>query len=159
MLLEDALWSFGLLAALLGASLAFIRLRRGTSDFKQMRGAKERMPSSVRAFEKLTLYALTLGTGGLVFHAFKLFHQGQVSGATAVYAVVGALLVAIPVGALSANGISWVVPPLRRANLAAMLGSDVTFASANRGLILFGSISIPVGVIALAVAVFEPWVR
>jgi hypothetical protein len=117
------------------------------------------MSSSGLNFEKLTLYALPLVTGGLVFHAFKLFHKGQVTGGAAVYAIVGSFLVAIPVGALGANGISWVAPPLRRANLATMLGSDVSFASANQRLVLFGAVSIPVGVIALAVAVFEPWAR
>jgi uncharacterized membrane protein YidH (DUF202 family) len=122
-----------------------------------MRGVKQHLSSSVRAIEKLTLYALAFLTGGFAFRTFAQFHKGPVTAATAVYTVMGVFLVAIPVGALGANAISWVVPPLRRANQAAMSGSQVSFTSANRGLLLFAAASIPAGLLMLAVAALEPW--
>jgi hypothetical protein len=159
MSITEALWTYGFLGLLLLASLLFMRLRRRTEDFTQMRGVKRRLSSWAGAFEKLSLYAVVLATGGAVFRVFAQFHKGQVTGATAVYAVIGAFLIAIPVGALGANGISWIVPPLRRANQAAMAGAEVSFSTANRGLFLFAAVSIPVGLIALAAAALEPWAR
>jgi hypothetical protein len=155
----EAIWSFGLLGLLLLLCVSFMRYRRRTDDFGQMRHAKQRLSPTVRTVEKLTLYALALVTGGAIFVAFTHVHSGQVTGATAVYATVGAFLVAIPVGGLGANGMSWFVPPLRRANLSAMSGSNVSFASANRGLVFFAAVSIPAGLIALTIAALEPWVR
>ncbi|MCI3133787.1 hypothetical protein [Phenylobacterium aquaticum] len=159
MSLAETVWSFGFLGLLLLGIFWFRRLRSRTDDFRQTRDVKQRISSSVAIFEKVALYALALLVGGLLFRTFAIFHKGQVTGATAVYVVLGCSLVAIPVAALGANGISWVVPPLRRANQAAMSGSQVSFASANRGLLLVATASVPIGLIAIIVAGLEPWAR
>ena len=64
-----------------------------------------------------------------------------------------------PVGALMANLMSWLWPPLRQANEAAMQGTQVSFTTANYGLVQFAIVSVPVGLLAVAVAAFAPWAR
>ena len=160
----ENVWSFGLLGRLLLALLLFRRLRRQTAGYHESRAVKGRLPTWVRAVEGLALFALVLAVGGLVFLAFSLFRRGggaghQIAGATAIYSTVGAVLIAVPLGALSANLVSWLLPPLRRANEAAMSSSQVSFASANRGLLQFGAASVPAGLIAIAVAAVAPWAR
>ena len=155
----EALWSFTFLGLLLVAQGAFARYRRGTDDFKRLREFKQRLPARTKAFEAIALFALMGITGGLAFQAFTLFHKGRVEGATAVYAFIGTFLVAWPVSALSANGISWVVPSLSRANEAAMPGTGVSLSNVNRGIARLAAVMIPVGLLALCVAVLEPWAQ
>ncbi len=44
-------------------------------------------------------------------------------------------------------------------DLRAMDRLTVSFGVLNGGLILFGCVSVPVGVIELIIATFEPWAR
>lgn len=160
----EIVWSFALLGLLLIALLLLVRLRRWTADYRESRTAKGRLPSWVRGVEMLALYVFVLAIGGLVFVAFIRLNSlegigRRIVGATAIYVTVGAALIASPLGALMANLVSWLLPPLRRANDAAMAGTHVSFASANRGLLQCATVSVPVGFIAVAVAAFAPWAR
>lgn len=157
MLDRESCWSFGLLGLLLLGFLLFRRIRRGTKDFHESREARQHLAPWARAAEQVLLVALLAVFTTMVFLAFPTFHAGRVEGATAVFLVMGAVLIAFPLGALAANAISWLTPPLRRANLASMSGTQVSFASANRGLLISGAVMAPVGAILVTVAALEPW--
>ena len=102
--------------------------------------------------------------GGAVLRGFWSAHSVVMpghpdKGATVVFSLAGAALIALPLSMLAANCVSWILPPVRAANLRAMDGLNVSFGDLNRGLILFACVSVPVGVADLVVAVFEPWAR
>ena len=158
----EAIWSFAMLGTLLLGGVVFMRLRRRTRDFQEGRSFKGRLPAWVMMIERVNWYALTLLFGLVAFRAFLIAHETarpghRIEGADAIYAVIGIALIILPIAMISANLISWVVPPLRRANLEAMSGLHVSFAQFNRGLLLFGAVSIPLGLIDLAIAALEPW--
>jgi hypothetical protein len=160
----ESVWSFGFLGLLLATALLFRRFRRRTADYHESRVAKGRLPSWVRVVERLVMYAAILGLGALVLVVFGNESRAEggahhLGGAAAIYIALGALLIAIPLGALLANLVSWLLPPLRRANEAAMSGTQVSFLSANRGLVLFGAVSVPIGLVAVVVAAIAPWAR
>jgi hypothetical protein len=160
----ELIWSFGMLGSQVVALQAFRRIRRKTSGFQEVRAYKGELPRWVVLFEKVTLYVLVLGFGASVFSAYVAVHAAArpghpIAGATAIFAVLGAAMVAVPIAALGANGISWMLPPVRSANLHAMSGLHVSFAGMNKGLLLFGAVSVPLGCIELALAVVEPWAR
>lgn len=155
----EALWSFSLLGILLLCLITFRQWRRRTCDYPEASKVKRRLPQGVRLIEKITLYAAVIVIGLGLLRLFASHHGTELSGAAGLYAAVGSFLIAVPVAALVANGVSWIVPPLRRANLAAMLGAKVSFASANRGLLLFAAVSVPIGMAVLMTAAAEPWAR
>jgi hypothetical protein len=112
--------------------------------------------------ERVNWYALTLLFGVVVFRAFFFAHETarpghRIEGADAIYAVIGIALITLPIAMITANLVSWVVPPLRRANLEAMSGLPVSLRKFNRGLLLFGAVTIPLGLMDLAIAALEPW--
>ena len=105
---------------------------------------------------------MLVAIGGAAFSGFLAVHNAlmwrqPVRGASAVFSVTGVCLMALPLAMLAANGISWILPPVRAANLRAMDGLRVSFGDINRGLILFGCVSVPVGVVDIVIAIFEPW--
>ncbi len=158
----QAAWSLGMLGALSLALLAFIRKRRRTADFADARAYKARLPAWVSLTERLLWYAMLAVVAAAGFRTFDLLHRAlrpghEIVGADAVYAVTGVGLIAVPVAMICANWVSWVIPPVRAANLQAMEGSSQSFASANRGLLQFGVVALPMGLIDLVIAVIEPW--
>jgi hypothetical protein len=159
MLQAEPLWSLSAPWLLLIGFFLFRRWRRRTADYQEMRDFKRRLSSPVSAIEKITLYLLLIAIVLVVFGIFAVHHRTQLAGATAVYASMGSALIASPVAALLANGVSWIVPSLRRANKLAMSGTGVSFASANRGLLLFAAVSVPLGLGALLIAHVQPWAR
>ncbi len=162
MTVAENVWSFGMLGALVVALQIFMRIRRRTKSHSDASLFKSQLPGWVLLMEKFVLYCLVLATGVVLCLAFNAVHRHfspgrPVSGATAIFATLGAGLVGLPIAALSANGISWMVPALRSANLHAMSGVPVSFGQMNKGLMLFGAVSVPVGLIWLVLAVVEPW--
>ena len=160
----EAVWSLAMLGILLVGAVIFIRVRRRMQDFTEGRTFKVRLPLWVAIVERFNWYALTLVFGAAAFRAFSVAHEvarprHRIEGADAVYAVTGVALIALPIAMICANGISWIVPPLRRANRNAMSGLEVSFAKLTRGLLLFGAVSIPLGLIDLAISATEPWAR
>ena len=159
---SEGVWMFATLGALLGALLIFRRFRRRTASFAAARAAKSRLPSWVAAIEQLTWLALTILIGAGVFGAFLSVERatgvaGHLVGAAAVFAILGVGLIALPLAMLVANGISWLVPPLRAANLRAMAGTQISFRSANRGLLMAAFVTLPLGLVFLSVAALQPW--
>ena len=160
----EAIWTFGMLGVLMLGLMIFMRLRRRTDDFAEVQIYKARLPGWVSLTERAFWWALLFGLGTGSFRAFSAVHAitrpgRQVEGADAAFAVVGAGLFVLPAAMLGANAISWLIPPMRSANLHAMAGSNQSFAKANRGLLLAGAVMWPIGLIDLAIAVTEPWAR
>jgi hypothetical protein len=155
-------WSIGLLAGLLLAFYLFRRMRRPTKGFAEARAFKARLPGWVKQFEALLFCGLAcatiIGVIATFFRLARLLHWGDVSvGPAAIYSSIGAVLIAVPVSALAANLVSWLLPPVRAANYRAMGGSRVSFRSQNWELLLFGLVSIPLGLVLLTVAAIAPW--
>jgi hypothetical protein len=73
-------------------------------------------------------------------------------GAPAFFFVIGMMMIVTPLMFLAANVVSWLIPPLRAANLKAMTGLQVSFWTMNRGLLLFGAVTIPLGLAFMALA-------
>ena len=159
---RELIWSLGFLGLLVLALQVFKRIRRRTAGYQVGRNFKERLPAWVLMFERAALYLLEVLIALSIFTAFAhvhpLPHPGdQSGGATVVFAGLGAILVAVPIAAFAANGVSWLVAPVRRANLQAMEGLPVSFGSLTRELLQFGAVSASVGIVALAIAALEPW--
>lgn len=160
----EAIWSFAMLGMLLLGLMIFMRIPRKTRDFAENRTFKGRLPAWVAVIERVNWYGLTLLFGAAAFRAFEVVHEAarpghRIEGADAVYSIAGVALIALPIAMICANAISWIVPPLRKANTDAMDGLHVSFAKFNQGLLLVGAVSIPLGLIDLAIAATEPWTR
>lgn len=159
---QEFAWSLGFLGLLVVALQVFKRIRRRMPSFEVARTFKERLPGWVLTFEKTTLYFLAVLIALSLFSAIAYLHPlpqpGRNSGgATVVFAALGAILVSSPIAALIANGISWLLAPVRRANLQAMSGLPMSFGGINRELLQYGAVSASVGIVAFILAVLEPW--
>ena len=153
-----------MLGMLIGALFAFRRFRAGTTDYSETLKFKEQLPSWVSPFESLVWITILLGMGAGMFATYIGLRRDmglarEFTGATALYAVVGTMLVALPIAGLCANGVSWAIPPVRRANLKAMSGVEISLGSVNKGLLLFSAVSAPIGLVELGLALLEPWAR
>ncbi len=160
----ESIWVFGMLGLCLAGFTVFRRLRRRTGDYADVRAYKARLPTWVSLTERVLWWAFLIGLGTAFFRMFLAIHAStrpgcEVEGADAVFAVVGVGLLALPMAMLCANGISWLVPPMRLANLQAMGGLNQSFAKFNRGLLLAGAVMWPIGLTDLAIAAIEPWMR
>ena len=160
---RESVWSFGLLALLVAAMTMIRRFRSPTIDFQHSAMVKARLPLWVKLFELLTLSAFAVASMiGVMLLISRLSPEllpgtHAVAGVSAVYFGVGTALIGIPFGALWANVVSWLTPPVRVANLAAMDGLSVSFWSANRGLLLFAAMSLPLGLLVMFIAKLSPW--
>jgi hypothetical protein len=159
----EVIWSFGALVILLLGLMTFKRLRRRTSDFHQSAKFKGQLPGWVRQFEFLTMSASLFATFLAVSWLFIRFgepsHGRSATGAAAVFLALGVGLISLPTALLSANLVSWLIPPVRAANERAMEGLQVSFWSVNRGLLQFAAVSVPLGIALLALEVVAPWRR
>jgi hypothetical protein len=159
---RESLWSLGMLGVLLFANWVFRRRRRRTENYSEVQTFKARLPQWVQTVEKAAWVTLLLLVGGAVFRGFWTSHSivrpsHPLNGASAVFSVIGTGLIVLPIAMLGANGISFLLPPVRAANLRAMEGLRLSWRDMNRALIHFGCVSVPVGGVLLLAAVFEPW--
>ncbi len=160
----EAIWSLGMLGGLLLGLVIFMRIRRRTADFAEVQTYRARLPVWVSLTERVFWWALILGFGAGAFRVFLAVHAitrpgRQVEGADAAFALMGVGLFVLPMAMLCANGISWLIPPMRSANIQAMAGLNQSYAKANRGLFLIGAVMWPIGLIDLTIAAMEPWTR
>jgi len=89
-------------------------------------------------------------------HAAHTQPDGVAMGLMVVSSAITALVPALMLG----NVLSWVLPPIRRANLAAMQEfATVSYRSANTGLVKFGSVVIPISLAVAVLAVLAPWAK
>ncbi len=160
---REIVWALGLLGVLLAALTRFRRLRRPTVDYQQSAVVQARLPKWVKLFESSMICAFVvasmIGATLLVcrFSPGLLREPNGVTGASAIYFFVGTTSIAIPLSFLCANVVGWLIPPVREANLAAMDGTSVSYWSANRGLLLYSAVSMPLGLLLTFIAVLSPW--
>jgi hypothetical protein len=124
-----------LLLAVMCGCLAVVRRRRLKTGQRQMwRQFKSSLPAWVRTTESIALIAIW---GGLVLAIFTGVMRAlgaahmthDLSQVTLLFSVT---IGTWPLAALLANFISWMVPPIRRANKAAMaMHSGLSFRRAN----------------------------
>jgi hypothetical protein len=149
------------------AALLFRRVRRGTRGFAEGGTLKARMPAWLKTFETVVLAAFWLLASAGLFSLFTALHHSLHPGLTPneggelarILILTGSFMAALPPSMLAANLVSWVVPPLRRANEVAMTDlPTTTFAAANKGLALLGALVVPVALIQglLGVSGFAP---
>lgn len=127
---------------------------------------KQRLPGWVKSIEGLTFLALLpLIFFGLFFASFgahHLIHPGadwwHPSYIAGFLLTLPTLIIAVPMSMIMANIISYLVPPLRKANELAMAGLPAaSFRQMNRGLILFLAWGAPFCLAALVLGVIDPW--
>jgi len=74
--------------------------------------------------------------------------------------IVSSMFMALVPSFMFGNVICWQLPPIRKANLAAMQEfTTVSYQSATTGLIKLGSVVIPVSLAVATLAVFAPWTK
>ncbi|MBV8800367.1 MAG: hypothetical protein JO208_11250 [Alphaproteobacteria bacterium] len=144
--MRDAIWIIGVCAIWLGAANLFRRYRRTTRSYANWNAYKASMPAWARLFERVLLLIifvpLAITILVILTRLSALFHPNRPTGSAAGAVIVfSSFLAAVAPAALIANGISWLIPQVREANLAAMKATDgVSFGSANRGLLLFAAV-------------------
>src|SRR6185312_7210869 len=148
------------------AALAFRRIRRDSQGYAERNVLRSRLPPWVAAFEGIVLMLLWVaGSLGLLF-AFMRVHgalhprvRAKDVGELAMILIgIGSFVAALPPCMLAANLVSWLVPPVRTANAAAMAGQPTTtFANANRGLALLAAVVVPMALAPALLGAVEPW--
>ena len=72
--------------------------------------------------------------------------------------VFASLYAALAPAFMLANLVSWLIPPVRRANQLAFEGlQTASYRGAMIGLLKFGGVLLPICTVVSAFAVFEPW--
>jgi hypothetical protein len=157
----EALWTFVPLVGAIVALLLYARRRKRTADYAKGRAFKAALPSWVSSLELL----VALGWASLfaigAWKACVLFagppSPGPITSPGPVFVIVGIGVIILPLALLCANVVSWIVPPLRDANLRAFRGNGVSFRSLNQGLIKGALVSAVAGLILIGIAVIRPW--
>src|SRR5262249_25039771 len=80
-----------------------------------------------------------------------------IEGAALVYTCLGIGMIVVPLVLLGVNGVSWLLPPLRRANLRAFEETGMSYAVANAGLVRALAVTTPLGLLIIGIGVVEPW--
>jgi len=130
--------------------LPYRRYRRRTVSGRQWQEYKSRLPQWVKLAEFVLKVALWLPIAGIVLISLVAIHNAAYPAASAAAGwrfgtmLFASLFAALAPGMILANCVSWMVPPMRRANLHAMEGFETSsFSSANAGLLKFGAIIVP----------------
>ena len=155
----EVVWVFGVLGALILALSLFKRYRRRSGALTQATKVKNLLPGWVRQVETVVFAALLLGGTLSVIWLLRLsFPQLlRVPGAGGVCVALGSVLPMIPLAMLGSNLVSWLTPPLRKANLAAMRGSGITFWTDNRDLVFAAIAAIIVSLLLFSLVLIAPW--
>jgi len=165
--MPEIVWILLVPLAWLFTALTFRRLRRGTQGFAERNLLKSRLPVWVASFEGAVLAVLWIAASlGLLF-LFVRLHAGfhprvsakNVGELAMMLICTGSFAAALVPSMLLANLISWLAPPVRKANERAMAGlPTTTFANANRGLVLMGAVVVPMALAQGLLGAIEPWV-
>ena len=146
----------------LPALLLFMRKRQRTIDYAEGQAFKAALPWWVGIIERFVALAwATLFAVG----AWKIYvlvtgaspPSGPIASPGPIYVVFGTGAIILPLALLSANAVSWIVPPLRNANQLAFRGKGLSFKRINRGLIKAALVSAVVGLALIGVATIKPW--
>jgi len=164
--MPEIVWGLLVALAWLGAAFAFRRLRRRTRGYAEGRVLKARLPSWVKTVESVILFglwipaAIGLQLALMAFHAQLHPNIGahDDDGLAIILVILGAFLSTIVPSMLIANLVSWLVPPLRKANVAAMSALPTTgFARWNRELLMLGAIVTPLAGAQAILGAVAPW--
>jgi len=158
----QSIWAMAPFPLLLALLFLFVKRRRSTRDYAETRIVKARLPAWVKLVE-LGALVIFLPASVMICLALwnallvSVWHSAPVMGVGEIYGAIGVFLIAVPPAFLCVNLMSFLVPPLRRANFAAFATGPVSFASANSGLLKAWGVSLPVGLGLLALSVLQPW--
>jgi hypothetical protein len=127
--------------------------RRRSQSGHEWQDYKAALPGWVKAAERLIALVIYLAMLGLWFASISVWHRGAADDPRLGVFVVMGLFAFVAPAFLLANVISYAIPPLRRANLAAFAGLETSsFASANLGLLKFGAVvTVPALLVAAGV--------
>jgi hypothetical protein len=160
----EAVWTFAVPIAWMAAFLVFRRLRLKTKGFAERGVLRKRLPrwvTQVEMYVWIVLWVPMLLGWILAFEALhgSLLAQPREPGELATVLIcLAAAIGTLPPAMLLANLISWIIPPLRRANLVAMEGLPTTsFHRATRGLAVFWVVVLPLSLAQSFLGAFEPW--
>lgn len=155
----ETAWLFGVLGALILMLSLFKRHRRRSGAAAQAAQVKEKLPGWVRQTESMIfLVFMVEGLTGLVWLLKLSFPEMlRIAGVSAILNVMALMLPMIAIAMLGVNLISWLTPALRKANMAAMEGSSISFWSASRELIYFLIFSLVISALLLCLSVVAPW--
>jgi hypothetical protein len=144
----------------------YLQYRRRTVAGREWQEYKARLPGWVKQVEMLVqavlwlLIALLLVSALLGIHSTLRPDTHGTKGLWFGLILFPSLFAAIVPAMLLANFISWLIPPLKAANLAAFDGFQATsFQSANVGLLKLGAILSPICVVIGLLGAYEPWMR
>lgn len=148
--------------AAMSALLLFMRKRQRTVDYAEGQAFKAALPPWVGAIERLVAlaWAFLFAIG-----AWKVYilvsdappRPGPINSPGPIYVILGIGAIILPLSLLCANGVSWIVPPLRNANRRAFRGKGLSFKTLNQGLIKFALVSATAGFALIGVAAVQPW--
>jgi len=163
-------WVLGLavFVVLLSVAMkALARLHRRAFNYHEFQMYRGRVPSWVVKVEQGVMYGVIIAV--VVFASVnypKIGGLPHASGgkqedlhAAVFYVLTGAAFIAIPMGTLSAHLVSWILPPVRHAKVAARAGCQLSLASTIRGNLLVWAICIPAGLALITLAIAAPWAR
>ncbi|MDB5432227.1 MAG: hypothetical protein JWP35_3343 [Caulobacter sp.] len=149
------------------AALAFIARRRPTRARAEGIAQRGRIPAWAGIMERIVwgglwiTFAMTLFRGLLQIHRAirgpAMIHPDDVA---AAMMAMGAFVATLIPAMLAANLVSWLVPPMRRANQGAAIGlATQSYLRASLGLVRMGLVVIPVALAQGLLGAFEPWSR
>jgi len=144
----------------------YLQYRRKTQSGQEWQQYKAKLPAWVKLTEMVfwvTLWLpLMLASIVLMDAAYVLVHpkQTQPEGIASGLIIVSSMFTTLVPALMLGNIVSWLLPPIRKANLAAMREFvTVSYRSATIGLAKFGSVVIPVSLAVAVVAVLAPWIK
>lgn len=143
---------------------AYLRYRRRTVSGREWQSFKAQMPAWLGATERVIqlvfFLAIFAGWSVLFLRLHMLLHHARESGPAFGMIFFPGLFGAIAPAMLLGNVVSWLVPPMRRANLAAMEGlGTASFGAAQGGLLKMAAFIEPVCLAVTLLGVWEPWAR
>jgi hypothetical protein len=146
--------------------LRYLRYRRRTVAGQEWQEYKARLPGWVKQTEMVfqVFFWLTITflfiVGSLAAHNAVRTNGDRPGGLSFGLILFSSLFAALVPAFILANGVSWLIPPMRKANLLAFEGlQTASYRTATMGLAKFGSILLPIcGAVSLF-AIFEPWAR
>jgi hypothetical protein len=138
--------------------------QRAPGERAQRAELKKRMPKRVKAFERIVrsvlLCIITLAAFVVLLVLYAVVHSAlEQPGAIALaFLIMSSAVVSIAPGMMISNGVSWLISPVRKANLIAMDGLPAaSFRRMNLGLLEFWAWAGAYSFIFVALAVWEPW--
>lgn len=146
--------------------MRYLRYRRKNQTGQEWQIYKAKLPTWVKTTEMMFWIALWLPVAFaciiLLNMLYSVVHptHTRADGVAGGLILMSSLFAALVPAMLLANVACWLLPPIRKANLAAMDGlATASFEQANMGLLKFGSVVIPVCVAVAVLGICAPWAK